>query len=421
MPWRETSPMEQRLAFIREYATELFTMTELAAQYGVSRKTAYKWLERFEVEGERGVLDRPRRPHESPQATAPELVEAVIELRRRHPRWGAKKLLAVLRRRDPDAVWPARSTVCDLLKQRGLIVSRRRRARAPGSSRPALTPITAVNQVWTTDFKGEFRTGDHRYCYPLTLRDGFSRYVLRCDALMNRTTVATRARFERAFAEYGLPDRIRSDNGGPFASPGLGGLSQLSVWWLRLGIVPERIAPGHPEQNGSHEQFHAVLKAETARPPAATARAQQRRFTRFCAEYNDERPHEALQDQPPATRYRPSRRALPRRLPALDYPGHAEIRLVATNGCLSWDGKPLFLATALAGEYVAFEEVDEGIWTISFATVVLARFDDRDRRIHPIAPFTRGRLAARFSAHHDSLDRRQAPARSRSQTGCRDD
>ena len=417
MPWREMSPMEQRLDFLREYDTELFTMTELAAHYGVSRKTAYKWLERYHVEGERGVLDRSRRPHHSPQATPAEVVDAVVALRRRHPRWGAKKLLAILRRRDPAAAWPARSTVCDLLKQRGLVESSRPRCRAPVSPRPPLAPITAVNQVWTTDFKGEFRTGDSRYCYPLTLRDGWSRFVLRCDALANRTTRATRARFERAFAEYGLPDRIRSDNGGPFASPGLGGLSQLSVWWLRLGIVPERIAPGHPEQNGSHEQFHAVLKAETARPPAATIGAQQRRFTRFCAEYNYERPHEALDDEPPAARYQPSRRSLPRRLPGLEYPGHTEIRLVATNGCLSWAGEPLFLATALAGEHVAFEEVDDGIWTISFATVVLARFDERQRRIHPIAPFTVGRLAAAAVEPQRSFDRRQAPASSRSKTG----
>jgi transposase InsO family protein len=417
MPWREMSPMGQRLEFIREYASELFTLSELAAQYGISRKTAYKWLERFDGEGEAGVLDRSRRPHRSPQATAAELVRALIELRRRHPRWGARKLLAVLRRGAPHAAWPARSTVCELLKRRGLVVPPARRCRAPASTRTPLAPITAVNEVWTTDFKGEFRTGDRRYCYPLTLRDGWSRFVLRCDALVNRTTIATRTCFERAFAEYGLPERIRSDNGGPFASPGLGGLSQLSVWWLRLGIVPERIAPGHPEQNGSHEHFHGVLKAETARPPASTARAQQRRFARFCTEYNYERPHEALHDQPPATRYESSRRVLPRRLPPLEYPSHAEIRLVATNGCLSWDGAPLFIATALAGQHVAFEEVDDGIWTLYFGAVALARFDQRQRRIHPIAAFTEGRSAASAPQHHPRHDGRQAPTRSPANNG----
>lgn len=335
MPWRETSPMEQRLEFIREYETELFTMTELAAQYGISRKTGYKWVAEYEAHGAAGLCDRSRRPHHSPQATAPELVDALLALRRRHPRWGAKKLLAVAARRDPRGVWPSRSTVCTWFKQHGLVTPRRRRARSPHAPASALAPITAVNQVWTTDFKGEFRTGDGVYCYPLTLRDGFSRFVLRCDGLLGRTVDETQRRFARAFAEYGLPERIRSDNGGPFASPGLGGLSALSVWWIRLGIRPERIAPGHPEQNGSHEQFHRVLKAETARPPAPNCTAQQQRFRRFVREYNEERPHEALDDQPPVSRYEPSPRVLPARVPALDYPGHMEVRLVraATAAC----------------------------------------------------------------------------------------
>lgn len=202
----------------------------------------------------------------------------------------------------------------------------RRRLRAVHAPTAPLAPITGVNEVWTTDFKGEFRTGDGAYCYPLTLRDGLSRYVLRCDALVGRTYAATARRFARAFAEYGLPERIRSDNRGPFASKGLGRLSRLSVWWMRLGIVPERIALGHPEQNGSHEPFHSVLKAHTTRSPAAHAPAQQRRFARFCVEYNQERPHEALQNDVPASRYQPSPRPLPSTLPALEYPRHLEVR-----------------------------------------------------------------------------------------------
>jgi putative transposase len=285
MPWRETSPMDQRLEFVREYDTGLFTMTELAAQYGISRKTGYLWVERYDAEGAVGLADRSRRPHHSPQATEPDVIEQLVGLRRRHPRWGAKKLLAVAARRDPSAEWPARSTVCAHLKARGLVPARRRR-RPPVVIPSTRGPITRANEVWTTDFKGEFLTGDGRYCYPLTLRDGFSRFVLRCDALTAHTLAVTRPQFARAFAEYGLPERLRSDNGPPVGGPGLGRLSALAVWWIRLGIVPERIAPGHPEQNGSHEQFHAVLKAGTTRPPAATARAQQRRFRRFCAEYN---------------------------------------------------------------------------------------------------------------------------------------
>jgi transposase InsO family protein len=282
------------------------------------------------------------------------------------------------------------------LNQHGYVTARgRRRARSAHTHPAALAPVTRVNQVWTTDYKGEFRTGDGVYCYPLTLRDGCSRFVLRCDGLLSRTVSATQQRFARAFAEFGLPERIRSDNGGPFASPGLGRLSALSVWWIRLGILPERIAPGHPEQNGSHEQFHRVLKAETARPPAPNCGAQQQRFRRFVREYNEERPHEALDNQPPATRYAPSRRALPARVPSVHYPGHMDVRRVASNGDVSWAGERLFVTTALAGEDVAFEEVDDGLWTLWFATVALARYDDRQRSIHPLASqYSAGRSAS---------------------------
>jgi putative transposase len=397
MPWRETSPMEQRLEFVREYATELFTVTELAAQYGISRKTGYKWLDRYEADGVDGLHDQSRRPDHSPQATDPELIEALLAQRRRHPRWGAKKLLAIAARRQPDAAWPSRSTVCTHLKAKGLVAPARRRVRAPHARPQPLGPITTANEVWTTDFKGEFRTGDGIYCYPLTLRDGFSRFVLRCDGLLARTLAATQERFTRAFAQYGLPHRIRSDNGLPFASPGLAGLSSLSVWWIRLGIIPERIAPGHPEQNGSHEQFHRVLKAETARPPAPHCAAQQQRFRRFVREYNEERPHEALDNQPPATRYAPSRRSLPRHVPPIDYPGHMEPRRVSSNGVVSWAGAPLFVATALAGEYVAFEEIDDGLWTLHFATVALARYDERHRTLHPMPIADNAGRSARFA------------------------
>jgi transposase InsO family protein len=357
-------------------------MTELAVQYGISRKTGYLWVDRYEAEGVAGLQDRSRRPHTSPQTTDAALIAALVEQRRRHPRWGAKKLLAVVKRDQPDAAWPARSTVCEALKARGLLVPRRRRV-PPLVPRPSrLAPITCANEVWTTDFKGHFRTGDGVYCYPLTLRDGFSRYVLRCDSLAGYTYEATRARFVRAFADYGLPLRIRSDNGAPFAGAGLGRLSRLAVWWMRLGIVPERIAPGHPEQNGAHEQFHAVLKAATAWPPAATATAQQRRFRRFRHEYNEERPHEALGDRVPAQVYDASSRPYPRTLPPLDYAGHFEVRRVYDNGCLWWRQRILFLSEALVGQDVAFEEVADGVWTVYFGTVALARFDERAHRLH---------------------------------------
>lgn len=385
MPWRERSPVDLRVQFMDEYRTELWSMTELAAQYGISRKTGYKWVARYAAGGVAALLNQSRRPCTQPSATDPRLIAALLAVRRRHPRWGAKKLLAVVKRQDATAAWPSRSTVCDVLRRHALIVPRPRRARVPHGGH-ALAPITGPNETWTTDFKGEFRTGDRRYCYPLTLRDGFSRYVLRCDALLSRSYALTRARFARAFADYGLPVRIRSDNGGPFAGPGLGRLSRLNVWWIRLGIVPERIGLGRPEQNGSHEQFHRVLKADTTRPPAATAGAQQRRFRAFYREYNEVRPHESLDDQPPATRYVASPRPLPARLAPVAYPGHMEVRRVSSAGCISWRGTPIFLTEVLDGEYVALDEVDDGRWTLSFASVLLGRFDERTGRITALPP-----------------------------------
>jgi putative transposase len=401
MPWREMGPMDQRLQFVQEFATGLFTMTELASQYEISRKTGYKWVERYQADGVLGLQDRSRRPRHSPQATDAEVIDALVRVRKRHPRWGPKKLLPVALGADTQADWPAPSTVSTHLKARGLVSARGRRRRpsvAPSSQRG---PITHANEVWTADFKGQFRTGDGALCYPLTVRDGFSRFVLRCDALTAPTLALTRPGFERAFAEYGLPERVRSDNGPPFGGAGLGRLSALAVWWIRLGIVPERIAPGHPEQNGAHEQFHAVLKADTARPPAASGPAQQRRFSRFCTEYNHERPHEALGQAVPATRYEPSPRPFPRRLPPLEYPAHAEIRRVNRIGYTSWR-RPLYVSAALAGEDIAFEEVDDGIWTVRFATIALGRFHAREHRIDPIVPFTADRAACSGSGEAEA-------------------
>jgi transposase InsO family protein len=386
-------------------------MTELAVQYGVSRKTGYKWVAAYEASGLAGLQDRSRRPHHSPHAIDAALVTAILTIRRRHPSWGPKKLLAVAQRRQPSCAWPARSTIAGWLKDRGWVRPRRRRTASTGAPPGTRDALTRPNAVWTADYKGEFLTGDRRYCYPFTLRDGFSRYVLRCDALTTHTLAVTRSRFERAFAEYGLPDRIRSDNGPPFGGPGLGRLSTLAVWWLRLGIVPERIEPGHPEQNGAHEQFHRVLKAQTTRPPAGSARAQQRRFARFVTEYNHERPHESLHQTPPAQHYQPSARPCPHRLPPLEYPGHAEIRRVDQNGYVSWRRplqRPLFVSAALAGNPIAFEEVDDGIWTVTFATVVLGRLDERQHRIHPIAAISGGRSASSAgSAPHRKNDGRR--------------
>ena len=387
MRWRGVRPVEIRCEFVRAYQRSRTTMTELCEAYGISRKTGYEWVSKYERAGVTGLLEQSRRPHTTPRATPPEIVERLIQARRRHPTWSARKLLRILRDQDPDIAWPNRSTGCELLRHHGLVRATRRPRRQHAPVAP-LAASTQPNELWTTDFKGEFRTGDGVYCYPLTVRDGFSRYVLRCDALDTRRGAPVRDRFARAFAEYGLPDRIRSDNGFPFAASGLTRLSRLAVWWIRLGILPERIAPGHPEQNGSHEQFHRVLKAETTRPPAATHAQQQRRFTRFCREYNEERPHEALNDAPPASVYQRSRREWPRRLPPVEYPGHFEVRRVSASGVLSWRNHSLYLTEVLGGEQIGLEEVDDGIWMIQFAGVTLARFDEPHRTITAV-PYVR--------------------------------
>jgi putative transposase len=386
MPWRERSPVDLRTQFISEYLEGCCCMVDLCGDYGISRKTGYKWVLRYETLGPAGLVDQSRRPHHSPRATGEAERAAIVAGRRRHPTWGAGKLIGWLAEREPRRPWPKRTTGWELLKRAELVRARRRRDRAPAAT--PLAPVTRANEVWTVDFKGQFRTGDGVECYPLTLRDAHSRYVLRCHALLGPLRAPTQRSLARAFAEYGLPERIRSDNGAPFAGHGLARLSRLSVWWIRLGILPEHIAPGHPEQNGSHEQFHAVLKAETARPPAASMRAQQRRFTRFCGEYNHERPHEALGNKVPASRYDASPRPLPSRLPALEYPGHFEVRRVSPIGQVSWRNEAVFVSETLAGQPVGFEEVDDGIWTVVFAGVALGRFNERERKIHPLAPFT---------------------------------
>ena len=387
MPWRVTSPMDERSRFIAEYQTSLFTMTELCEQFGISPKTGYKLLHRYEREGSIGLLDRSRRPHTSPTATGADVVNAVLACRKNHPHWGPKKLLAYLQRHQPRLRpadrWPGVSTVARILAQHGCVaasVPARRRWPSVAAHR---TPSPAPNARWTVDYKGEFRTGDGRWCYPLTVMDACSRYLLACQGFVGPTDAATRATFRRAFEIYGVPERIRSDNGIPFAGPGLAGLSPLAVWWIRLGIELERIDRGHPEQNAEHERMHRTLKAETTRPPAATLRQQQRRFARFQREYNTERPHEALGLEVPASLYVVSSRVYPRRMPPIEYPGHFDVRRVYSHGDIRWRNRRLFVSQALAHEYVGLEEVDDGIWDLCFASMRLARLDQRTGALHP--------------------------------------
>ena len=378
MPWSETCAMDERMRFVIAASEDEAVMSEICAEFGISRQTGYKWLERYRSEGAEGLKERSRAPIHHGRARDEALVEAALALRERHPTWGPKKLRRKLGERFPEEAAPARSTIGDWLRKEGLTQSRRPRRRCPPFSSP-LRSVDAPNDVWCADFKGWFATGDKTRCDPLTIGDAMSRYLLRCQAVARPDGAHVRPEFDAAFCEFGLPLSIRSDNGPPFASVGAGGLSQLAVWWIKLGVKPERIEPGKPQQNGRLERLHRTLKAETADPPAATLAEQQRRFDDFRAVYNHERPHEALDFATPASLYRASDRAYPRPLREPDYPDGAAVRRVRSNGVIKWGGDLIFVSEALIGEPVAVEETEEGEWLVRYAHVELGFIDPSGR------------------------------------------
>lgn len=368
--------MNERVKFIAQYLLKEESFTALCDSAGISRKTGYKWVERYESGGVTALVDQSRAPHSHPQALDAKVVATILAIRRRHPRWGPRKLLAVLRRKDAAGHWPAASTVGDLLRQQGLVRRRRRRHySAPYAER--LADYAAANAVWCADFKGHFAVGPAR-CHPLTIMDGFSRFLLRCEALTRPLFAPVQRVFESAFREFGLPTTIRTDNGAPFSTLAPGGLSRLAVWWIRLGIRPERIVPGRPDQNGRHERMHSTLKAETARPPRQTFRAQRRAFAAFRQEYNHDRPHEALAYETPASQYRPSLRPFPARVPEPEYPAHFHVERAYPNGVISFRGTQWYLSLCLAGELVGLEAVDDGRWAVHFGPVALGVLDVRE-------------------------------------------
>lgn len=387
MPWKEVRPLDQRIELIQSHATGLFSVVELSEQLGISRKTAYKWIHRYETSGLPGLTEMSRAPHSCPHQTPSHIERALIGLRRRHRLWGPRKLLVVLAREYPLMAerLPAASTVGEMLKRAGLVEKRRRRYR-PGDHGSVSLCAPEPNDVWSADFKGEFLTKDANWCYPFTLTDACSRYLLRCDARASTEHDGARLSCERIFAEVGLPRAIRTDNGCPFCSRTIGGLSRLSVWWMKLGIVHQRIERGKPQQNGRHERMHRTLKAETARPPAQDLGRQQERFDRFQKEYNLERPHEALEMKTPASVWRPSTRPLPTKLPEPQYPGHLLVRYVSPGGCMVFRGHSFHLSLVLGREKVALEEVEDGVWSMFFYNTLLGHLDERTMRLVPAPP-----------------------------------
>lgn len=380
MPWSETKPMDQKIQFISDYLRHDLDMSELCQLYSISRKTGYKWIERYLRSGPAGLEDLSRRPRHAPNETAPDVVEALVEARRRHPSWGGRKLLALVHKRHPRWDLPHKSTVCDILKRKGLVPKQRARRRIGHPGKPT-SRMLAPNDTWCADFKGQFRTGDGIYCYPLTVTDGFSRYLLACQSLPSTSVEGAKPVFTRIFKEFGLPQRIRTDNGVPFATNTLARLSSLSAWWVRLGIMPELIEPGCPQQNGRHERMHRTLKAETTRPPAGTMAGQQRRFNPWRDEFNNVRPHEALDMQTPAACYTPSPRPMPDKIPPLEYPDRFEMRYVSGNGGIRWNHTWVNVSVVCVGDYVGFEEIDNGIWNVYYGMIKLGRFDERTMRI----------------------------------------
>lgn len=386
MPWRSESLMSQRLAFVEAvlHRAPGQSILDICRATGISERVGHRWLKRFSTGGPAALADRSHAPHVPAHQLAEPIVEAIVALRTEQPRWGARKLRDVLRREHPETVWPAASTITTLLKRLGLIEPRRRTRRERAQwAYAGLTEAHAPNDVWTADFKGQFRLARGPYCFPLTIGDLQSRFILVVQALDSTKTEPVRAQFQRCFAEYGLPRVIRTDNGVPFGlACALGGLSPLAVWWIRLGIRPERIEPGEPQQNGVHERMHRTLKAEATRPPATTVAEQQRRFDRWRRTFNERRPHEALGNTPPATHYAPSPRAMPKRLPLVEYPAYAELRRVDMNGYIKWRQDRLFLTATLAGEYVGLQEKADGEWAIQYGPLALGTYSEHLLAFH---------------------------------------
>ena len=383
MAWKVSGVVEQRKQFVAEYLSGQGTMTELCQAYEISRPTGYAVVRCYARCGELGLEERSRAPRRHPNQTPVEIEQAVLELRREHPRWGPVKLRAKLEKREPQQAWPAASTIGTMLDREGLTQHRRKRRRTPPYTQ-RLAAASQPNRVWCADFKGWFRSGNGTRIDPLTMMDAYSRYLLRVQAVEKTDTPRVQAIFEAGFREYGMPLTIRSDNGAPFASRAVAGLSRLSVSWMKLGIRPERIEPGHPEQNGAHERMHRTLAEETASPPAYDARGQQRAFDHFRRMYNEERPHHALAMRTPSEVYEPSPRAYPARVPEPEYGSALKVRRVHEHGQFWWNAERVFISEVLWGERIGLLPVDDRYYRVYFATFPLARFDSYELRIEPL-------------------------------------
>jgi putative transposase len=382
MPWKGVTVSEQRQRFLEDYLLNYYTVTELAERFSISRNTAYRWINRYKHYGQEGYQELSRRPHTCPWQTDDSIAAELVKLRKAHPRWGPRKLLNLMQRRDPKRKLPSVSTAARIIAREGLVKPRRRYRRAhPGC--PKTIP-QGPNDIWAADYKGQFRLKNGDYCFPLTVSDLSSRFLLGVDAHSAISLEKSVRHFRALFDAYGLPNRIRTDNGTPFASNALARLSQLSVWFIKLGIYPELIEPGEPQQNGIHERMHRTLKQEATIPPSSSLKSQQRRFDSFRGEFNDVRPHEAIGMKRPAELYKPSQRRMPRCIETYEYPPHFIVRRVSRSGTIRVFGKQFFVSNTLHEDNVGLEEVDDGVYDIFFRFYHIGRYELRTHKIHDI-------------------------------------
>jgi transposase InsO family protein len=395
MPWKDTCPMDQKIKMIGDYLSHEYSITKLSELYEVSRKTIYKWVMRYEQEGTSGLTERPPVALRHPQETPLDISRAVVAVKLKHPNWGPKKLIALLERQHPTRQWPAVSTAGNILMCAGLVKRRKKKRRTPPYTEP-FRECDRPNAVWSADYKGQFKTGDGRLCYPLTITDNHSRYLLCCRGLHHPSYEETKPWFAAVFKKYGLPEVIRTDNGEPFASTGLGGLSRLSVWFIKLGIVPERIRKGHPEENGRHERMHLSLKIDTVQSPKENQQEQQKVFDKFLPEFDFERPHEAIGMKTPASLYTPSLRPYPRKTPGITYHGDYIVRQVRHNGEIKWQGEFVYVSASLVGEPVALKRRLDQRWEIRFSDHILGVLDETTMKIiSPSNPAPGSRIRGR--------------------------
>ena len=367
MPWKENDIVKLRKQFIEEYlGNDYPSFSFLCASYGIARPTGYKWRNRFMQGGFNGLADRSSAPKIIQHQTPDDISQLIIETKLRFKHWGPKKILDYLKRHNPELTLPADSTAGEILKREGLVKKRKKRWSVPANEQ-AFSEITMNNQVWGIDYKGQFKLGNGEMCYPLTITDSYSRYLLCCQTLQSTCFVDAKYWMEEVFKKYGLPDAIRSDNGSPFASIAAGGISRLSMWWIQLDIRPERIKPGHPQQNGRHERMHKTLKGETTKPASYNEKLQQKQFDDFLHEYNHERSHEALERKCPDEVYQSSTREYQDKLSPIIYDEELHVRVVKRGGEIKYRNTYIYISQVLSGEHISLEEIDNDVWEVRYS------------------------------------------------------